>query len=487
MNKHFVFHLSATLLLLGAAETQASQTPSGEARALCIAAKYKEAQHHDAEAFQLLRRAADMDYAPAEYALSAIYQTGKCVEKDAEKAAELLRRAAAHGHAGAQQIIRKSEKAEAAHQAEEANKTPSPTNAFEEYSRKAADGDAHAQYKLGECYEKGYGVAPNATQAVAYYLQAAENNLAEAMLQLGRCCEFGRGTPRDLPKAVKWYFKAASQNNAEAQYELGECYRLSKGVSMDRALALHWYSKAAAQNHAGGIYGVGRCTEDAPGVPENILRAACEYRRASHLGNPYAKYQLGCLYMKGECVGEDKREANLLFQEAVELLQAMANVGDARAQTSLGTCYERNQGVDQNAGLAVKYYRMAADQNYARGQYNLGTCYQEGIGVTQDNVQAEKHFRNAAQQGDVMALTSLGNLLRLQKDTQKEAFLSYESAAKQGYAQAQYNLGRCYEKGLGTTKDSKAAATWYTKAAAQGHAKAKQALENAAKQAPQKP
>ncbi len=44
----------------------------------------------------------------------------------------------------------------------------------------------------------------------------------------------------------------------------------------------------------------------------------------------------------------------------------------------------------------------------------------------------------------------------------------YRAAAERGDAQAQFQLGQCYEKGLGVEIDSAAAVQWYTKAADQG-------------------
>ena len=54
----------------------------------------------------------------------------------------------------------------------------------------------------------------------------------------------------------------------------------------------------------------------------------------------------------------------------------------------------------------------------------------------------------------------------------KKAFEWYEEAAKQGRADAQYNLGLMYERGQGVDQDDSMAMRWYAKAAAQGHEQA---------------
>ena len=56
---------------------------------------------------------------------------------------------------------------------------------------------------------------------------------------------------------------------------------------------------------------------------------------------------------------------------------------------------------------------------------------------------------------------------------EEESVRWYEKAAKQGLAQAQFNFGACYEKGIGVKQDAKQALDWYKKAAAQGNEQAK--------------
>ena len=58
----------------------------------------------------------------------------------------------------------------------------------------------------------------------------------------------------------------------------------------------------------------------------------------------------------------------------------------------------------------------------------------------------------------------------------KEAARLYKLAADQGHALAQYNLGGCYNTGRGVPQDDNEAARLYKLAADQGHAQAQQRL-----------
>jgi hypothetical protein len=58
----------------------------------------------------------------------------------------------------------------------------------------------------------------------------------------------------------------------------------------------------------------------------------------------------------------------------------------------------------------------------------------------------------------------------------KEDAVEYRKAADQGDAEAQYDLGLCYELGSGVPKDEVEAVKWYRKAADQGQADAQARL-----------
>ena len=77
-------------------------------------------------------------------------------------------------------------------------------------------------------------------------------------------------------------------------------------------------------------------------------------------------------------------------------LRVKANAGDADAQHSLGDAYQFGQGVPQDYGQAVAWYRKAADQGLADAQFTLGLAYGIGQGVPQDYVESHKWFNLAA-------------------------------------------------------------------------------------------
>ena len=111
----------------------------------------------------------------------------------------------------------------------------------------AEQGDAKAQYYLGDMYEYGEGVPEDDAVAVKWYTKAAEQGHAKAQYNLGVMYDNGTGVPEDDAVAVKWFTKVAEQGLAEAQYNLGVMYANGDGVPEDDAMAYMWWNLASAQ------------------------------------------------------------------------------------------------------------------------------------------------------------------------------------------------------------------------------------------------
>jgi len=123
---------------------------------------------------------------------------------------------------------------------------------------KADQGDAKAQYNLGNMYADGEGVAKNEAEAVKWYRKAADQGLAEAQFNLGNMYREGLGVVKDEAEAVKLYRKAAEQGDADAQFNLGVSYAKGLGVVKDEAEAYKWYLLAGAQGDEEAKKGIER-------------------------------------------------------------------------------------------------------------------------------------------------------------------------------------------------------------------------------------
>lgn len=90
--------------------------------------------------------------------------------------------------------------------------------------------------------------------------------------------------------------------------------------------------------------------------------------------------------------------------------RALAEAGDAMAQTALAGMYRFGEGRRVDLAEAVRWYRKAAGNGDTVAQMNLGEMYRRGLGVGRDRVRAWLWFSLAAGQGRVWAAEQLAKL-----------------------------------------------------------------------------
>ncbi|MFT4589650.1 MAG: TPR repeat protein [Candidatus Binatia bacterium] len=87
-------------------------------------------------------------------------------------------------------------------------------------------------------------------EAVRWYRKAAEQGDAGAQYNLGNYIADGRGVAQDHKVAVEWFRKAADQQDPHAQNNLGFVYKKGEGVPLDNIEAHKWYTIAAANGNS---------------------------------------------------------------------------------------------------------------------------------------------------------------------------------------------------------------------------------------------
>lgn len=115
----------------------------------------------------------------------------------------------------------------------------------------AEKGHKKAQYRLGKCYDKGYGVEEDDQLAFQWYKKSSDQGYHKGQYELGRCYRKGKGVPKDNKKAFELFTLSAKQDNGEAQLALGECYMKGKGTTADAAKAKYWFNKAIRNEKKG--------------------------------------------------------------------------------------------------------------------------------------------------------------------------------------------------------------------------------------------
>jgi TPR repeat protein len=123
---------------------------------------------YTAEAVDWLLKAAEQQYAPAEFQMGQLYDFGFVVDRDDAEALRWYRRAADHGSAAGQRMV-------------------------------------------GDFHQKGRGVAASLAEAARWYRRAADGDDIRAQYLLAQLYFDGRGVDRDYVSAYYWYSIAAGQ------------------------------------------------------------------------------------------------------------------------------------------------------------------------------------------------------------------------------------------------------------------------------------
>jgi len=441
------------------------------------------------EAVKWFHLAAEQGDVEAQFTLGECYSDGKGVEQDEAEAVKWYRKAAEQGKAEAQLILATCYLS--------GEGVPEDMEEAVTWYRKAAEQEfVPAQFMLGVCYLNGVGVPQDQAEAVKWLRKAAEQGFekalellqqikddpdleqirkaaeqgdAEAQFQLGECYRLGTGVAQDIEEAAKWYRKAAEQGHAVAQHSLGVFHLHGFGIAEDREKAVEWFRKAAEQGYEDSI-NVLKQMEN-PQEETELERI----RKAAEQGDAEAQYKLGVCYKKGSGV-------SFSLSEAAEWFRKAAEQGLAEAQYELGVYYINYyvDGVAKYSEEAIQWFRKAAEQGHVVAQHNLGVYYEQGTGVAQDNAEAAKWYRKAAEQDHVGAQYALGICYDSGSGVpqdEAEAVKWYRKAAEQGFVRAQYNLGMFHAERIGALQDKEEAVKWLRMAADQGHEKAIEKLQ----------
>lgn len=158
-------------------------------------------------------------------------------------------------------------------------------------------------------------------------------------------------------------------------------------------------------------------------------------------------------------------------RQTARLIVAGAREGDLQAQALLGQILLDGHGIEQDLGLALTWFGIAAERGHAMARNMLGRCLEHGWGCAKDEAAAAGHYALAAAQKLDWALYNLANLHATGRGVDRDevrALALYRSAAALGHAKSMNLVGRFYEEGRGVPRDREAAHQWYRRSAEAG-------------------
>ena len=94
--------------------------------------------------------------------------------------------------------------------------------AFKIWRPLAEDGDARAQFRVGELYIEGKGVAKNLAHARKWIEAAAQQGYTKAEHRMGEIYRFGIGVTANADTSYDWYLRAVKKKYAPADLGISE-------------------------------------------------------------------------------------------------------------------------------------------------------------------------------------------------------------------------------------------------------------------------
>lgn len=239
---------------------------------------------------------------------------------------------------------------------------------------------------------------------------------------------------------------------------------------------------------------VGMCYEHGKGVAKNETKVVEWYNKASRNGSAISSIRLGTYYEEGKCgLTQSNNIASNFYEASANTGHCLARLRSAELLMSCPSLLDFNK--------ALELFTSSANQNFVDAQYQLGLLHMDGskdneilpineqgvIVTTPMTIPINKELgfqwlSTAAKQGHAVAQYEVGMSYRMGEGTDKNLKLAFEwwmKAAQQGDMEAEYQIGDGYHFGdTNISVDLDLALTWYQKAAAQGHDRATYRVQN---------
>lgn len=276
---------------------------------------------------------------------------------------------------------------------------------------------------------------------------------------------------------------AAEGGDREAQYQMGLAYRDgAPGIKADPQMALVWFSLAGASGHLAAAQEAAKAYEAGKGARRDLGMAGNWWFKAGQLGDEAARDRWVGLFADGDVHAMGGAEGRAWLTQA-------ANAGNLKAIMALADSLETGLGGAPDVAGASEWYRDAALlYGDVEARYRLGMLLLHQPAQWRKPGSEDWDPKDAASSGRPFgavwyatkpADTDEADMVQLRRGM-AEGGDWLLSAARRGYAEAQYALGMAKVVGMDLPFDIYGGIGWLEAAAAQGHAQALMALGNLA-------
>jgi len=183
-------------------------------------------QNQDAAAFERVESASRRGDDDATALLGWFYDSGRHVQRDYARAADLYRRVVEDNPSVQWRLGVMYDLGQGVPE--------NPQEAVRLFRRAAGEGDPNATASLAVMYANGRGVAADYAQAMRHYRRAADLGSGAGFLGVGMLYHYGLGVARSASEAAAWYLAAHAMRDARAR-ELLAMLGLDRGAAEQAA------------------------------------------------------------------------------------------------------------------------------------------------------------------------------------------------------------------------------------------------------------
>lgn len=167
----------------------------------------------------------------------------------------------------------------------------------------------------------------------------------------------------------------------------------------------------------------------------------------------------------------------------IQRLAEEARNGNVKAMRRLGIISMKGIKVKPNAKIAIKWWKMAAEEGDAHSMMYLGDVYKDGNGVRKDVTRALQYYtealKAAEEKSDAVADDNHIIIKRIKKVPLNISIDWWKERCEQGNINAMYYLGSLKESKKGNVLSDEEVSNYLIMAAKAGHSKAKTIIETA--------
>lgn len=124
-----------------------------------------------------------------------------------------------------------------------------------------------------------------------FQIKLAEQGNAEAQYKVGEMYETGKGADKDMTQARDWYAKAAKQGHKKAEYKLLYLDISTNGLTDSSKNQLSTLRTEAVSGNADAMYFLGKMFASGVGVPKSLEDAQTWLKKAAFNGVPEAEHE----------------------------------------------------------------------------------------------------------------------------------------------------------------------------------------------------